>query len=291
MFYIFSATQPKDLYETELGPNDEPVWKPRTEQQPPQAQFDFTASVLDQKQTPTESVVAETVPLFKQPPQGLQVPPQHVYEPLEEGEHQPPQQAPPRQPESPKILINNQQKGSSSSEDGFIKVYPESIEPSHRQQDTDFEGAGAVGSPRPSSYDAGSSVTADDIEFVHSTEGSPRLSDYPDVFTYDEVQRVDKSRPSDEFEGFETIPAQNIWQSNSPQQQPPIGVEIEAQKKPLNPEEAAHMAQLLKEYDLNSLRDSVAEDPWQHRVETQQQQNQPSQAQQGLPSKSKRGIG
>uniref|UniRef100_A0AC34G5F3 Uncharacterized protein n=1 Tax=Panagrolaimus sp. ES5 TaxID=591445 RepID=A0AC34G5F3_9BILA len=122
---LLHTSQPKDLYETELGLSEEPIWKQQQQQQQ-QAEFDFTSSILD-KRSPKESVVVEeTLQLYDQKPQGLQVPPRPS--PLDDTQQQ--QQIGQRptsgEPSSPKILINNQQKGSSSSEDnGFIKVYPE----------------------------------------------------------------------------------------------------------------------------------------------------------------------
>jgi E3 ubiquitin-protein ligase RGLG len=274
---LLNTSQPKDLYETELGPNEEPIWKQRQQQQQAadQADFDFATSVFDKSQ---EATVEGVVPLYKQKPQGLQVPPRPTYEPPEDATQQRPSE-----PSSPKTLINSQQKGSSSSEEnGFIKVYPEQTLPQQQQQhQPGHESPGAIGSPRPSSYDAGSSVTADDIEFVHSADNSPRITDYPDVFGYENLQTIGKNnRHSDDLEGFETIPSQNIWQQQHPQQQ--MGVEGSTQKQPLNPEEIIHMRQLLNEYDLNSIRESEAEDLRQVKQQSPSQ-TQHQQQQQSLP--------
>uniref|UniRef100_A0AC34GHE8 Uncharacterized protein n=1 Tax=Panagrolaimus sp. ES5 TaxID=591445 RepID=A0AC34GHE8_9BILA len=155
---------------------------------------------------------------------------------------------------------------------------------------------GAVGSPRPSSYDAGSSVTADDIEFVHSADNSPRITDYPDVFGYENenIQRVGKIRPSDDLEDYENISSQNIWQQQQPHQLPhqqqigqqqPLPEGGDGQKKPINPEDIAHMRQLLNEYDLNSVRESEADDLRQAQAQKQHvhPQTQHQQQQQSLP--------
>uniref|UniRef100_A0A914Z9W0 Uncharacterized protein n=1 Tax=Panagrolaimus superbus TaxID=310955 RepID=A0A914Z9W0_9BILA len=260
-----------------------------------------------EKRSPKElAVVEETLQLYDQKPQNLQIPSRPS--PLEDSQQQIVGQRPsPGEPSSPKILINNQQKGSSSSEEnGFIKVYPEQTlqqQPLHQQQQqqqqfsNEYENVGgAVGSPRPSSYDAGSSVTADDIEFVHSADNSPRMTDYPDVFGYENenIQSVGKIRPSDDLEDYENISSQNIWQQqqqpqqlqhqqmNQQHQQQQLLEGGEGQKKSLNPEEVAHMRQLLNEYDLNSVREPSEAD----NLRQQQQvhpQTQHQKQQQSLP--------
>jgi hypothetical protein len=293
---LLHSNPPKDLYETELGPNDEPIWKPRQQQQLEQAEFDFTSSILDKRSPKDPLIVEETLKLYDQKPQGnLQVPPRTSHEPLEEQVGQ----RISGEPSSPKILITtNQQKGSSSSEDnGFIKVYPEQALPLQqpqqqvqKQNSNEYENVGAVGSPRPSSYDAGSSVTADDIEFVHSADNSPRVTDYPDVFGYENenIQKVGKIRPSDDLEDYENISSQNIWQQQQQQPQQQISQQQqfigEEEKKPIKPEDIAHMRQLLNEYDLNSVRESEAEDLRQHQNKQQiQQKTEHQQQQQSLP--------
>ncbi|KAE9554201.1 hypothetical protein FO519_002565 [Halicephalobus sp. NKZ332] len=184
-------------------------------------------------------------------------------------------------------LNQETQKRSSSSEEGFVKVY----DPKKQQIHPHFEGASAPGVPRPASYDAGSSVTADDIEFVHSMQNQAQ-GDYPEVFedyetlkknqgVFEDYETLKKSqniqnpqnlqniqnlqdfrnpqsiqniRLSDEgLEGFEPIQEQDIWEATQAPLQPreQVNVAQESQKsKTIDPKEEAQVLQLLQEYDL-----------------------------------------
>ena len=165
-------------------------------------------------------------------------------------------------------LVPEGQKKSSSSEEGFVKVY-----------DFKEKKSPGVASPRPGSYDAGSSITADDIEFVQSMQNQGP-QDYPEVFDDYETlkkypQGVEKSkkslqpqkglenpqsiqhpRISDEgLEGFEPIQEQDIWQAREEINQAPGLGPSQArdvqQPKKIDPKEEAQVLELLQEYNFS----------------------------------------